>query len=416
MAVRIGHATIGELMTATRNPLHVLIAGAGVAALEAALALQALARDDVSVELAAPEAEFTYRPLAVTEPFRVGEVRRFPLQQLAESAGARLRTGSVAAVDPERKVVTLENGQELTYDILLLALGARPREAVTGALTFRGPQDGPALSALLDKTTAGEIRRIAFAVPTGATWPLPLYELALLTAEYMAAHGTRGVEILLVTPEDHPLSLFGPAASEAVSELLAIRGIQLKTSVAPVRFEAGALRIVAERPIAVDAVVALPQLEGPRLPGVPHDERGFVPTDEYGRVLGLTDVYAAGDLTQFPLKQGGTATQQADAAASSIAADAGATVKPKPFRPVLRGLLLTGLAPRFLRADATGAHSVVDTEPLWWPPAKIVGRYLTPFLAAKLGLAETVVGPLQEGAIPIEVELETSGRPAWSRV
>src|SRR6266545_408329 len=406
MAVRIGHATIGELMTATRNPLHVLIAGAGVAALEAALALQALARDDVSVELAAPEAEFTYRPLAVTEPFRVGEVRRFPLQQLAESAGARLRTGSVAAVDPERKVVTLENGQELTYDILLLALGARPREAVTGALTFRGPQDGPALSALLDKTTAGEIRRIAFAVPTGATWPLPLYELALLTAEYMAAHGTRGVEILLVTPEDHPLSLFGPAASEAVSELLAIRGIQLKTSVAPVRFEAGALRIVAERPIAVDAVVALPQLEGPRLPGVPHDERGF----------GLTDVYAAGDLTQFPLKQGGTATQQADAAASSIAADAGATVKPKPFRPVLRGLLLTGLAPRFLRADATGAHSVIDTEPLWWPPAKIVGRYLTPFLAAKLGLAETVVGPLQEGAIPIEVELETSGRPAWSRV
>ncbi len=416
MAVRIGHATIGELMTATRNPLHVLIAGAGVAALEAALALQALARDDVSVELAAPEAEFTYRPLAVTEPFRVGEVRRFPLQQLAESAGARLRTGSVAAVDPERKVVTLENGQELTYDILLLALGARPREAVTGALTFRGPQDGPALSALLDKTTAGEIRRIAFAVPTGATWPLPLYELALLTAEYMAAHGTRGVEILLVTPEDHPLSLFGPAASEAVSELLAIRDIQLKTSVAPVRFEAGALRIVAERPIAVDAVVALPQLEGPRLPGVPHDERGFVPTDEYGRVLGLTDVYAAGDLTQFPLKQGGTATQQADAAASSIAADAGATVKPKPFRPVLRGLLLTGLAPRFLRADATGAHSVIDTEPLWWPPAKIVGRYLTPFLAAKLGLAETVVGPLQEGAIPIEVELETSGRPAWSRV
>src|SRR6266511_2246557 len=416
MAVRIGHATIGELMTATRNPLHVLIAGAGVAALEAALALQALARDDVSFVLAAPEAEFIYRPLAVTELFRVGEGRRFPLQQLAESAGARLRTGSVAAVDPERKVVTLENGQELTYDILLLALGARPREAVTGALTFRGPQDGPALSALLDKTTAGEIRRIAFAVPTGSTWPLPLYELALLTAEYMAAHGTRGVEILLVTPEDHPLSLFGPAASEAVSELLAIRGIQLKTSVAPVRFEAGALRIVAERPIAVDAVVALPQLEGPRLPGVPHDERGFVPTDEYGRVLGLTDVYAAGDLTQFPLKQGGTATQQADAAASSIAADAGATVKPKPFRPVLRGLLLTGLAPRFLRADATGAHSVIDTEPLWWPPAKIVGRYLTPFLAAKLGLAETVVGPLQEGAIPIEVELETSGRPAWSRV
>ena len=416
MAVRLGRATLYGLMMWSRNPQQVLIAGAGVAALEAALALQALTEDEVSVELVAPEAEFTYRPLAVTEPFRVGEVKRFPLRRLAEAAGARLRTGSVAAVEPERKVVTLENGEELSYDILLLALGARPREAVTGALTFRGPQDGPALSALLDKTTAGEIHRIAFAVPTGAGWPLPLYELAVLTAEYMTAHGTRGVEIFLVTPEDHPLGLFGPAASEAVSELLASREIQVKTSVTPIRFEVGALSSVAERPIAVDAVVALPQLEGPRLPGVPTDDHGFVATDEYGWVLGLTDVYAAGDLTQFPLKQGGIATQQADAAASSIAADAGANVKPEPFRPVLRGLLITGLAPRFLRAEATGAHSVVDTEPLWWPPAKIVGRYLTPFLAAKLGLAETAVGPLRDGAIPIEVEFETSGRPAWTRV
>jgi sulfide:quinone oxidoreductase len=149
---------------------------------------------------------------------------------------------------------------------------------------------------------------------------------------------------------------------------------------------------------------------------VPHDDQGFVATDEYARVRGLTDVYAAGDLTQFPLKQGGIATQQADVAAASIANDAGAALTPEPFRPVLRGLLLTGFVPRFLRAEATGAHSVVDTDPLWWPPAKIVGRYLTPFLAATLGLAETVVGPLHEGALPVEVELESSGRPAWSRV
>ena len=416
MAVRIGDATIGVLMTASRNPLHVLIAGAGVAGLEAALALQALTEDEVSVELVAPEAEFTYRPLAVTEPFRVGEVKRFPLEKLAEAAGARLRTGSLAAVDPEQKIVTLESGQECSYEILLLALGARPREAIAGALTFRGPQDGPALSALLDQTTAGEVHRIAFAVPTGASWPLPLYELALMTAEYMAAHGTRGVEILFLTPEDHPLALFGPTASDAVSELLAARGIQVETSVTPVLFDEGVLRLASGRPVEADAVVALPQLEGPRLPGIPHDEQGFVPTDEYGWVLGLTDVYAAGDLSQFPLKQGGTATQQADAAASSIAADAGGAVKPEPFRPVLRGLLLTGFVPRFLRAEATGAHSVVDTEPLWWPPAKIVGRYLTPFLAAKLELGETVVGPLREGAIPVEVEFEPSGRPAWSRV
>jgi sulfide:quinone oxidoreductase len=415
MAVARGSATIAAVMRG--KPLDVRIAGAGVAALEATLALKALAEDRVSIELMAPETEFTYRPLAVAEPFGVGEMRRFPLNSLVEAAGARLRSGSVAAIDAEPRIVTLTNGEELGYDVLLLALGALPREAVPGALTFRGPQDSAALAALLDRTTAGEVNRIAFVVPAGASWPLPLYELAILTGEYLAAHGTRGVEIVFVTPEDHPLGLFGPTASEAVSELLELREIKVETSAAPILFDEGMLSIVAARPVAVDAVVALPRLEGPRLPGIPHDESGFVPTDEYGWVLGLSDVYAAGDLTQFPLKQGGIAAQQADAAASSIAADAGAAVKPDAFRPVLRGLLLTGFAPRFLRADATGARSVVDTEPLWWPPAKIVGRYLTPFLAAKLGLAESVVGPLRDGAIPIELELEpTSGRPAWSRV
>jgi sulfide:quinone oxidoreductase len=120
-------------------------------------------------------------------------------------------------------------------------------------------------------------------------------------------------------------------------------------------------------------------------------------------------------MTQFPLKQGGIASQQADAAAAAIAARSGAPVEPTPFRPVLRGLLLTGMAPRYLRAEA-GTRPGLDIEPLWWPPAKIVGRYLTPFLAAELGLAETVVGPLHEGGIPIEVELDPHDYSTWSRV
>jgi hypothetical protein len=161
----------------------------------------------------------------------------------------------------------------------------------------------------------------------------------------------------------------------------------------------------------------VPEVRPGTILGVPQDDNGFVATDEYGWVLGVNDVYAAGDMTQFPLKQGGIATQQADAVASSIAADAGAAVRPQEFRPTLRGLLLTGLAPRFLRADATGAGSTIDTEPLWWPPAKIVGRYLAPFLAVHLGLAEDLPPELRTDAVPVDVELDrTDGRPIWSRV
>jgi len=131
-----------------------------------------------------------------------------------------------------------------------------------------------------------------------------------------------------------------------------------------------------------------------------------VPTDLEGRVVGTTDVYAAGDATQFRPKQGGLATQQADAVAAAIAADAGANVRPAPYQPVLRGLLLTGFVPRYLRADLREGTSVVDTEALWWPPAKIVGRYLAPFLAAQLGLEASLPEGARSGAMEIAVELD----------
>src|SRR6266545_3514920 len=377
--------------------VDVLIAGGGVAALEATLALRALAEDRVAITLVAPESDFVYRPLAVAEPFRVGEVRRFPLRPLVNAAGAELRQGSIAAVDPDRYVAIAEGGQEeLPYQVLLLALGAVPRAALRGALTFRGPEDGPALAGLLEQTLEGQLRSLVFALPAGVTWPLPLYELALLTGTFFTDRGTTGLELTLVTPEEAPLGLFGSRASEAIRELLETRGIALRTHSTPMSFEEG-------------AVVALPRLEGPRLAGVPCDPQGFVPTDEYGRVGSEVDVYAAGDLTQFPLKQGGIATQQADTAAASIAAQVGADVEPIPFKPVLRGLLLTGMVPRYLRAQVGTADSVADTEALWWPPAKIVGRYLAPFLAERLGLPET---PPRTGAEDVSVELELSvGEP-----
>ncbi len=394
------------------SPVHVLIAGGGVAALEATLALRALAERRVAITLVAPESDFVYRPLAVAEPFRVGEVERFPLRPLVEAAGAELRQGRVAAVDPDRRVVVTAEQEELPYEVLLLALGAVPREALPGALTFRGSEDGPALAALLERAVDGELRSFVFALPAGVTWPLPLYELALLTGSYLADRGTMGIELTLVTPEEAPLGLFGTRASEAIGELLEARGIGLQLRATPVSFEEGLLGLAPEGEIETAAVVALPRLEGPRLAGIPNDPNGFVPTDEYGRVGSEVDVYAAGDLTQFPLKQGGIATQQAGAAAASIAAQVGADVEPTPFKPVLRGLLLTGMVPRYLRSEVGTADSVADTEALWWPPAKIVGRYLAPFLAQRLGLPET---PPRTGADDVSIEVELNPRQPTSR-
>jgi sulfide:quinone oxidoreductase len=283
---------------------------------------------------------------------------------------------------------------------------------VSGALTFVGPESSSALASLLDEALTTGLRRIVFAVPAGIAWPLPLYELALLTRSFLVDRGDGDVEVLLLTPEARPLALFGHEASDAMAELLEARGIVCRYETAPISFDGGVVHTAPEGPIEADAVVALPQLDGPRLAGLPSDSRGFIPIDDYCAVHSELDVFAAGDATTFPLKQGGIATQQADVAAMSIAQRAGSTVEPTPFRPVLRGLLLTGMAPRFLRSDRGTAHSVVDTEPLWWPPAKIVGRHLAPFLASKLGLSDAALPP-SATAVPVELELEAGH---WTHV
>ncbi len=386
----------------------VLIAGGGVAALEAALALHALLDDRVEIALLAPEPRFWYRPLAVAEPFRLGEVQHFELQDLASAAGAQFLPGTLVGVDGRRKVARLAGEGTLAYDALLIACGAVPKPAVLGALTFRGPADTDKVRDLLARAVAGDVHRIAFTVPWGAVWTLPAYELALLTAAHLAAAGAEDVELALVTPEDEPLALFGRAATDAITALLERRHIEVHTRSHPFALEEGLLHLVPEGTIPAEHVVALPRLQGQRIDGVPQTVDGFIAVDANGRVYGLEDVYAAGDITSFPVKQGGIAAQQALSAAEAIAAAAGADIEPTPFRPVLRGLLLTGDRPQYLRHEITGGvgnTSMASEEPLWWPPAKIVGHYLAPFLAERSGVTAPVELEPAEGAVAVEVEL-----------
>jgi sulfide:quinone oxidoreductase len=384
-----------------RDRARILIAGGGVAALEALLALRELAGRRVELTLLSPERAFLYRPVTVAEAFDRGEARAYALADIVKREGiARLVEDSLASVEPTERVATTESGERIAYDALVVATGAIPREPLPGALTFRGRRDVGALRAVLDELVAGTARSIALTLPSERMWSLPIYELALMTAAHLRERDARA-PVWLVTPEEEPLELFGPAASGAIEPMLKAQGIRLRTSSRPARLRGRALLLAGSGEVYAERVVTLPQLEGPQLPGLPHDRHGFIPVDGHGRVHGMEGVYAAGDVTSFPLKQGGLAAQQADAVAEAIAAELGAPFAPRPFTPVLRGLLLTGGAPLYLRAqpqrlprEATVAieaptplrRSVRDPsaaagQPLWWPPAKIAGRYLAPFLA-----------------------------------
>lgn len=362
----------------------VLIAGGGVAGVEALLALNDLAPSRVSIELLAPDPDFTYRPLSVAEPFGRASARRLPLSDLAAEHGARYRQDGLGAVDPSRRVVLTTAGMELGYDSLVLAMGARALVALPGALTFRGPADIDAFADLLEDLESGLVRRLVFAVPTGVGWPLPLYELALMTAAHLAATDVTGVDITIVTPEREPLGVFGPAPSERVRALADEAGIRLLTSHAPSSVEREHLQLMGGTVVLADRVVALPKLDVPAIPGVPQGPHGFIPTDPLFRVDGLEDVYAAGDATWYPIKQGGLAAQQADVVATAIAAATGESVRATPFHPVLRGILVGGDQPLHMRAG-DGSEPAAGVDPLWWPPGKVAGRYLAPYLATRRG-------------------------------
>ena len=379
-----------EMGSQRREPLRVLIAGGGVAALEAMVALRALAEERVEIELLAPDYDFFYRALSVAEPFGAGEVHRFDLASLVQGCGARHHLGSLVAVYPEEGWVRTSRNVRFDYDVLLIAVGARPRDALPGALTFRGQEDVGLLRGLLADLDAGLVEQVVFALPGGVSWPLPLYELALLTADHLTRQSGATAELTVVTPEDLPLAILGREASEAVSTLLDERGIRVLTGTYPEAFEGGQLSVVPGASLSADRVVSVPRLRGVPLAGVPQDADFFIRTDSHARVDGLADVYAAGEITTFPIKQGGLAAQQADAAAEAIASRAGAPLTPQPFDPVMRGLLLTGSLPLYLRAELGGGRgetSTVDEHAPWWPPAKIAARYLAPYLAEHTGLA-----------------------------
>lgn len=360
-----------------------LIAGAGVGGLEAALALDDLAGDMVDVTLCDTRHEFVFRPFTVAEPYGATRSFRYELAGLAQRCGASFRRGEVASVEPERGLAMFDDGERFSYDHLIVATGSRMHPTVPGAITFWGANEGE-VSETMAGLRDGRLRHLVLTMSAGYSWTLPLYEMALFAVNEGEKLGNGGARVTIVTPEDMPLEVFGRRAAGQVELLLLERGVELVLGAHPIKFEGGRLWLAPAREVEADAVIGLPRFEGLPITGIPHDGEGFIGVDEHGGVIGLERVYAVGDVTTFPVKQGALATQQADTVAEAVAAAAGGAADPRPFDPVLRGVLWTGRQPRYLYGRPTGGHG--ETSSFSERPegplreGKLTARYLTPFI------------------------------------
>ena len=364
---------------------RVLICGGGIAAVEALLRLRRLTGQALEITMLSPADELRYRPLAVAEPFSRPGARAYPLRRIAQRTGATWVQDALEWVDPDGQKAHTSDGASLPYDALVLAFGARSEVPYEHVTAFDDAHADDSYRGLVQDVEEGYTRSVALLLPPGPTWPLPVYELALMTAERAKSMSLEGLPIDLVTPERRPLQAFGDAAGEAVGQLLERSGVTVHLES---EAEVLASRRLVIRPedseLERGRIVAMPRVAGRRVRGVPSDPDGFLPIDEYCRVKCLEPrVFAAGDAADHPIKHGGLGAQMADSAAAGIAALAGANVETAPLRPVIHGVLYTGEHPLYLttRLDEAGhAESEVSRDEAWPARNKVVAEELGPFL------------------------------------
>jgi sulfide:quinone oxidoreductase len=311
----------------------------------------------------------------VAEPFALGQAQRYPLRDLLAHVNAERVPGSLAALDPREREIRLHDGTTLAFDALVIATGARAVARLEQATTWWPAGSPDDFGGLLRDMEEGYSKRVAFVIPPGPVWPLPLYELALMTAREVWSMGIDDTQLTVITPEAEPLAVFGRAAAGALREELERVGVHLETATVA-RVERGhAVEVVLAptlRRLEVDRVIALPGIDGPGIPGTTHDDAGFILVGRNGQMRGSDCVWAAGDAIAYPVKFGGLASQQADLAAADIAARLGGAAPPPPAAGLeLRGVLMTGDTPRGLGGDSPA--SPADHPPVWRPAGRSSG-------------------------------------------
>ncbi len=313
---------------------RIVILGGGTGGTITANRLERLHDGEVEIHVVDRDDLHVYQPGLLFVPFglaRVDDIVRPRRRQLR--SGIRFHESDIDRVTLDDDEVLLADGTRLSYDVLVVATGARlqPEETdgLTGdgwnesAFTFYEPHGAIALAAALERFRGG--RLVVDIVDMPIKCPVAPIEFTFLADWFLRTRGVRGdTELVLATPLDGCFTK--PIASQHLTYLLERKGVELAVEFAAgeVDGKAGVLRSYDGREQPYDLLVTVPLHGGEefveRSPGL-GDALGFVPTDPHTlQAKARPNVFAIGDATDLPASKAGSVTHfEGDVLAENVA-------------------------------------------------------------------------------------------------
>jgi sulfide:quinone oxidoreductase len=380
-----------------------VIAGGGFAGLESAFYLRHKLEDRVEITLISDSDYFLFKPNTIYIPFGEDpEKFKIRLDQPTRRKQINFMRDELIGIDPDHRRVHVSKG-EVEFDYLVVATGASMRtDEIPGleehSINVWTPEQmlrlRSAYQELVEKTRGGERRKLLFLIPPNNRCAGPLYEMVMMTDTWLRQQGVRGqVEMTWTTYEGTFIQAFGPRLHEVVTAEFGERGIRGLTEHIVSHVEPGVAYYRNGESLPYDLLVTFPPYTS-RLwfEHLPTDNRGFIHVDpDSRRVHGKDGIFAAGDATDFPVKQAFLALLQADAAADHIAAEILHKRPDVVFQPMSMCVMeqlnkatfaqvplkYTGDEAKPVTVDMDDpAHYKVGVSPIWRVGKKILGLYL----------------------------------------
>ncbi|GGE88157.1 FAD-dependent oxidoreductase [Massilia psychrophila] len=285
--------------------------------------------------------------------------------RLCQRSGARLRLGAVRLIDPDKRVLWLDSGQQFEYDVLSIDIGSTAFPPDTAGLPVMPLRPLGALEARWE-----DLRGRVAGLPFDAEFTVVVVgggaagvETALAARRQLALWAPHvRFTFILGTRSDTLLAALADGASRKIATHLRKNGIRVAHRFVATRFDTDAVVSLDGRRLAADLALWAGGAQAHSLPAVSKlacDADGFIRVDNYLRSVSHPDIFAAGDCASLAPalpKAGVFAVRMGPVLAHNLRAH----LLGVPLRPYLaqrRHLVLLGTG---------GEHAVASWGPFAW--------------------------------------------------